>query len=171
MTETTAIETDYLMEERDRNDRGRYTEEYDSDDFLRAVEEHEPASTTEVAATVGCVRQNADYRLRQLEAEGKVTSKKVGPSLVWTARTFTCERCGEELSRADLETVPIVSAMSSVEWHEEAPDGDMGASMNCAPIALKTGTVKPILVASILFLKKPTTDFPSPTDLLDALTD
>ncbi|MFC6906751.1 hypothetical protein [Halalkalicoccus tibetensis] len=43
--------------------------------------------------------------------------------------------------------------------------------MNCAPIALKTGTVQPILVASILFLKKPTTDFPSSTDLLDALTD
>jgi predicted transcriptional regulator len=71
------------MTERKRNDRGRYTAEYSDEAFLRAVCEHEPATTTEAAEAVGCVRQNADYRLRKLEDAGKVRSKKVGPSLVW----------------------------------------------------------------------------------------
>lgn len=71
------------MADRDRDDRGRYREEYAEEDFLDAVRENEPATTSEVAATVGCVRQNADYRLRQLEAAGRVESKKVGPALVW----------------------------------------------------------------------------------------
>lgn len=113
--------------ERDRNERGRFEEEYNSEDFLSAVQEHEPATTTEVADTVGCVRQNADYRLRRLKGEGLVQSKKVGPSLVWTVRTFNCERCGEELPRADMELVPIVSAMDSVGLHEEAPVSDDGS--------------------------------------------
>jgi predicted transcriptional regulator len=71
------------MADRKRNDRGRYTVEYSDEAFLDAVREHEPATTTEVAEAVGCVRQNADYRLRQLEEHGTVTSKKAGPSLVW----------------------------------------------------------------------------------------
>lgn len=72
-----------LMTERKRNDRGRYTSEYSDEAFLDGVREHEPATTSEVAEAVGCVRQNADYRLRKLEDAGKVRSKKVGPSLVW----------------------------------------------------------------------------------------
>lgn len=40
-------------------------------------------TTTEGAQAVGCVRQNADYRLRQLQDEGRVSNKKVGASLVW----------------------------------------------------------------------------------------
>lgn len=48
-----------------------------------AVKAHEPASTSEVAEAVGVTRQGADYRLRQLEEEGKVRSKLAGNSLVW----------------------------------------------------------------------------------------
>lgn len=76
-------ETTLTMPDRERNNRGRYTAEYDEELFLDAVREHAPATTTEVANTVGCARQNADYRLRRLENEGAVRSKKVGPSLVW----------------------------------------------------------------------------------------
>lgn len=133
----TQLETDHHMGERDRNERGRYTAEYESEDFLSAVEENEPATTTEVADTVGCVRQNADYRLRRLKAEGLVQSKKVGPSLVWTVRTFTCERCGEELPRADVELVSIVSGMSPVEPHEEAPVSDGSVHELCPDCADK----------------------------------
>lgn len=71
------------MANRDRDERGRYRQEYTDEDFLDAVREHEPATTSEVAEAVGCVRQNADYRLRQLREAGRVESKKVGPSLVW----------------------------------------------------------------------------------------
>lgn len=50
---------------------------------LEAVKENEPAGTSDVADTLGIVRQSADYRLRRLEEAGKVRSKMVGNSLVW----------------------------------------------------------------------------------------
>lgn len=56
---------------------------HDEAEYLEAVGEHEPAATSEVADAVGVTRQGADYRLRVLEGEGKVVSKKVGNSLVW----------------------------------------------------------------------------------------
>jgi len=71
------------MADKQRNERGRFTPEYDDDEFLEAVREHEPAGTSEVADVIGCTTQNADYRLRKLQDAGRVESKKVGPSLVW----------------------------------------------------------------------------------------
>lgn len=71
------------MTDRTRDDTGKFTADYPDEDFLAAVREHTPATTSEVAEAVGCVRQSADYRLRQLESEGRVESKKVGASLVW----------------------------------------------------------------------------------------
>lgn len=125
-------EVDHHMGERGRNDQGRYTEEYDTEDFLSAVQEHEPATTSEVADAVGCVRQNADYRLRRLKDEGLVESKKVGPSLVWTIRTATCERCGEEVPRADIKTTVLGGAMDPVGWDEETPETDATVHKLCA---------------------------------------
>ncbi|MFB6296233.1 MAG: FaeA/PapI family transcriptional regulator [Halobacteriales archaeon] len=58
-------------------DRHRETE------YIDAVRELEPAATSEVADRVGVARQSADYRLRQLEDEGKVRSKKIGSALAW----------------------------------------------------------------------------------------
>jgi len=72
-----------IMVDRDRNGKGRFTAEYHDEAFLATVTEHEPATTTEVADAIGCVRQNADYRLRRLRDAGKVASKKAGPSVVW----------------------------------------------------------------------------------------
>ena len=69
--------------ERARSATGEFTETYPAAGFLAAVREHAPASTKEVADAVGCTRQNADYRLRQLREDGEVRSKKVGASLVW----------------------------------------------------------------------------------------
>ncbi len=58
----------------------RHTDE----EYLDAVRQFEPAATSEVAEAVGVARQSADYRLRQLEDEGQVSSKQVGNSLAWT---------------------------------------------------------------------------------------
>lgn len=66
-----------------RDDAGQYTAKYAEEDILAAVREHAPAATREIAEAVGFARQNADYRLRRLADEGKVRSKKVGPTLVW----------------------------------------------------------------------------------------
>lgn len=57
---------------------------HSDEEYLDAVREHEPAGTSEVAAAVGVARQSADYRLRQLEDEGKVGSKRIGNSLAWS---------------------------------------------------------------------------------------
>lgn len=70
------------MEDREP-DTGRIREQFSDEAFLNAVQEHEPASTQEVADEVGCSRRNADVRLKDLEEEGMVESKMAGNSLVW----------------------------------------------------------------------------------------
>jgi DNA-binding Lrp family transcriptional regulator len=72
------------MGDKDRDDQGKYKPEYSDKEFLRAVEKNEPAGTSEVADELGIARQGADYRLRRLEKEGKVSKKKVGNSLAWS---------------------------------------------------------------------------------------
>lgn len=72
------------MSESRRDDRGRFTSKHSEGDVLAAVEKHEPAGTNEVAGELGIERPSADYRLRQLEEEQKVTSKKIGNSLAWS---------------------------------------------------------------------------------------
>ena len=62
---------------------GKLTEQYSDEEFVEAVGEHEPASTTEVAETVGCSRRNANVRLDKLEEAGEVQSKMAGNSLIW----------------------------------------------------------------------------------------
>jgi len=56
---------------------------YSDEDFIDAVQEHEPASTKEIANYVGCTRRNADIRLRSLEDEGSIRHKMAGNSLIW----------------------------------------------------------------------------------------
>jgi predicted transcriptional regulator len=67
----------------EQDDTGKITSQYDDDKFIEAVAENEPASTSEVAETVGCSRRNADVRLKQLTEDGEVRSKKIGNSLSW----------------------------------------------------------------------------------------
>ena len=71
------------MDDKDRDDQGQYKPKYSDKEFLKAVEKNEPAGTSEVADELGIARQGADYRLRRLEKEKKVSKKKVGNSLVW----------------------------------------------------------------------------------------
>lgn len=56
---------------------------HDEEEYLDAIRDHSPASTSEIAEAVGVTRQGADYRLRQLRDEGKVEAKMVGNSLIW----------------------------------------------------------------------------------------
>jgi len=56
---------------------------YEDSEFVDAVREREPASTSEIAEFVGCPRRTADYRLRKLRDEQRVESKMAGNSLIW----------------------------------------------------------------------------------------
>lgn len=55
-------------------------------EYLSAVRQNDPATTQRIADTVGVTRQGADYRLRQLEDDGKVSQSQIGNSLVWSVR-------------------------------------------------------------------------------------
>ena len=68
------------MSENDHDDRGYFQPEHNDREFLAAVATYEPAGTMEIAEAVGVTRRNADQRLRRLEEEGHVTSKKIGNS-------------------------------------------------------------------------------------------
>ena len=56
---------------------------YPDEAFIQAIKEHSPASTSEVAESVGCTRRNADIRLKKLAGEGSVRQKKIAASQVW----------------------------------------------------------------------------------------
>jgi len=71
--------------DRERNEGGQFEPEYTDEEVVEAVAENEPAGTTEVADELGIARQSADYRLRRLLDEERVSKKKVGNSLVCSA--------------------------------------------------------------------------------------
>ena len=65
-------------------DSGKYTTSYPDSDFIDAIRTlGGMAGTSEIAQNVGCTRRTAYTRLQSLESEGKVSSRKVGNSLVW----------------------------------------------------------------------------------------
>ena len=60
-------------------------EQYPNSAFLEAIEAGNKG-TSDIADAVGCKRRTADYRLRKLQKEGKVTGEKIGRSLVWSLK-------------------------------------------------------------------------------------
>ena len=74
-----------MSEDRERNENGRFQPDYSDKEVIEAVQKHSPAGTAEVADELGIARQSADYRLRRLLEEERVSKKKVGNSLVWKA--------------------------------------------------------------------------------------
>ena len=72
------------MEDRDRDEKsGKFTEEYNPQKFLEALIDLGPSGTTDISDYVGCDRRTAYLKLKSLEEEGEVRSRKVGNSLLW----------------------------------------------------------------------------------------
>ncbi|WP_135807235.1 helix-turn-helix domain-containing protein [Halorussus marinus] len=72
------------MADRDRDEEsGKFTEEYPPQEFLDAIAELGPSGTTDISDYVGCDRRTAYLKLKSLEEEGEVRSRKVGNSLLW----------------------------------------------------------------------------------------
>lgn len=57
--------------------------EFTDTDLLDAVSDHAPASTQEIAETVGATRQGVDRRLKRLADEGRVQRKQIAKVQVW----------------------------------------------------------------------------------------
>jgi GTP-sensing pleiotropic transcriptional regulator CodY len=76
---------DEMMSEKGRDETGKYSQQYSSESFLKAVRELGPAvGTQDVAEAVGCDRDTAYRRLRTLEEDGEIESRKVGMARLWT---------------------------------------------------------------------------------------
>ena len=72
------------MADRDEN-TGRYTGKYPDKKFLDTIKNQDGmVGTGEIANTVGCAHDTAYKRLQKLENEEKVSSQKVGNTLVWS---------------------------------------------------------------------------------------
>lgn len=69
---------------RDRDEySGRFTREYNLVDFVKAVKKLAPASTLEIAEEIGCSRDLAYHRLKELDENGAVNGKVVGGTYHW----------------------------------------------------------------------------------------
>ena len=68
--------------DRDKNS-GKFTEEYPREEFISTLEELGSAGTTEISNQIGCDRRTAYLKLKSLEEEGEIKSKKVGNALLW----------------------------------------------------------------------------------------
>ena len=68
-----------------RNDEsGKFTPTYSATDFLDAIPQADPATTSNVGEIVGCKYRTAYQWLNDLADEGLVESQKIGNSLIWS---------------------------------------------------------------------------------------
>jgi predicted ArsR family transcriptional regulator len=69
--------------ERDE-DTGKFEEEFSNEDFIQVLSSHGGGVGTQtVADEVGCAYRTAHDRLKSLENEGVVTSRRVANALLW----------------------------------------------------------------------------------------
>jgi DNA-binding Lrp family transcriptional regulator len=66
---------------------GRYNREFELSDFIAALQKTGPASTSKVAEEVGCSRDLAYRRLKELEEEGAVSGELIGGNYRWSVDT------------------------------------------------------------------------------------
>lgn len=72
------------MSPRDRDkETGQFSQQYDTEDFIRAIEAADTSTTSAVADHVGCSYDLAYRRLQDLEDQGEVTGREVGGSFLW----------------------------------------------------------------------------------------
>lgn len=72
------------MGDRNRDEKsGKFTEEYPPKEFLEALGELGSSGTADISDYVGCDRRTAYLKLKSLEEEEKIRSRKVGHSLLW----------------------------------------------------------------------------------------
>jgi len=62
---------------------GRFEAEFTDEEFIQTLDELDGAPTSEVAQEIGCKRNTAYKRLKQLEDDGLVEGEPVGNSLIW----------------------------------------------------------------------------------------
>lgn len=67
----------------DRDEDGKFNQEYPDESFLSAIESTTIASTQNVADEVGCSYDLAYRRLKSLQESDEIHREEVGGSFVW----------------------------------------------------------------------------------------
>jgi len=145
------------MEERERDTSGRFTGEVTGDDVVAAVRAHDPAATSEVADAVGVSRQAVDRRLRRLRDDGRVSSKKIGASLVWfTPRTREADERpahgdADGLDVDDLQGDASATLADDADAHSGESDGvELGDDI---PAGVDVDAARDAIRAAVSFLE------------------
>ena len=68
---------------RQRNEKGQVVESYPAEDVLAVLQEVGAAGTREVSDELGSSYETAYKKLRALEDDGRVTSRKVANARLW----------------------------------------------------------------------------------------
>jgi DNA-binding Lrp family transcriptional regulator len=63
---------------------GRYNREFELSDFVSALQRIGPTSTSKIAEEVGCSRDLAYLRLKELEDEGNISGELIGGNYRWS---------------------------------------------------------------------------------------
>lgn len=113
------------MADKDRGESGQFTTEVTDAELLAGVRTHEPAATSEVASEVDMTRQGVDQRLRRLRDDGRVSSKKIGASLVWFAPVVQESTTGGEQESAEGSAPP--EEHTPQETTDDPTDDALGA--------------------------------------------
>jgi len=66
-----------------RDDEGKFTEQFPDGVFLEAIDQVNLASTKNVAEEVGCSYDLAYRRLKDLENEGSVKKEEIRSAFIW----------------------------------------------------------------------------------------
>ncbi len=81
---STVTDESQTVSPRDRDEEtGKFSQQYDQEQFLEAIEELDMPTTAAIAEHVGCSYDLAYRRLYGLEADGFVTKDNIGGTFLW----------------------------------------------------------------------------------------
>ena len=91
---------------RKRDDEsGQFTATVTDDEIIRLLAKHNGAGTGEVANAFNIEQASAYRRLKRLEDGGRVVSRKIGGSMLWTATDDTSDADGTKSAPSAPESV------------------------------------------------------------------
>jgi len=144
------------MAERTRDTSGRYTGDVSNTDVVAAVRAHDPAATSEVGDELGISRQAADRRLRRLRDDGRVSSKKIGASLVWFLPRETGARATHAAETSDDADTPTDTHAAETPAHaaeRETRDDTVPALPDGVPTGVDDDAARDAIAAVRAFLR------------------
>lgn len=118
------------MGERTRDSSGQFTGQVTDADVVAAVRAYDPAATSEIGDELGVSRQAVDRRLRRLRDDGRISSKKIGASLVWF---MPRETSAQPANTTETDNGSSSDAIVETRRTDDESDTDTDDDINPAP--------------------------------------